>query len=83
MGIFTRIANHMDRQSGLMHSMMQRMDVDVDSMASYGSGLSLETAVRSCIACHNSDKCEHWLENNDGSAPSFCPNASFFASYRK
>ena len=83
MGIFTRIANRMDRQSGLMHAMMQRMDVDMDSMAASGSGRSLEAAVRSCLACHNSDECQHWLEGSDGSEPDFCPNAPYFAMHHK
>lgn len=83
MGIFTRIANRMDRQSGLMSAMMQRMDVDMAGVAADGSGLSLEAAVRSCLACHNSEKCQHWLESDNGADPDFCPNASFFALHRK
>ena len=82
MGIFTRIANRMDQQSSLMSAMMQRMDVDIDSMAAT-SGLSLGAAVRSCMACHNGDECKHWLESNEGGEPNFCPNAPFFGQYHK
>lgn len=83
MGIFTRIANRMDRQSGLMGAMMQRLDLDIAGVAGDGSGMALESAIRSCLACRNSDECKHWLESGSGSEPDFCPNASFFALHRK
>lgn len=83
MGIFTRIANRMERQSGLMGAMMQRMDLDMAGVAADGSGISLEAAIRSCLACGNSDECKHWLESGSDTQPNFCPNASFFALHRK
>ena len=83
MGIFTRIANRMDRQSGLMGAMMQRMDVDMAGVAADGSGMSLEGASRSWLACKHGNECQHWLESDSGSEPDFCPNASFFALHRK
>ena len=83
MGIFTRIADRMDRQTNLMGAMMQRLDVDVVGAAADASGTRLGTAGRKCLACRDSDACQRWLDGNSEGYPDFCPNASFFAQHHK
>ena len=83
MGIFTRIAERMDRQSQLMGAMMERLDVDRAGLATEAEGTRLQAAARSCLMCQDIEKCEAWLAGNCETTPDFCPNSAVFAMHRK
>lgn len=83
MGLFTRITDRMNRQSKQMGMMMQRLEVNSESLAAEAMGARLERAARTCLACRDSDECQHWLEGKGDTAPDFCPNAPLFAMHRR
>ena len=83
MGIFARIADRMDRQSGLMGAMLKRRHVDLENLVGAGSDMQMGAAIRSCMACRSSGECQNWLESDDGTESDFCPNARFFDQYAK
>lgn len=78
MSIFTRI----DERAGMMGRMMQV--VGVNDFADTGLALEnqLRTAFFRCQACRASGECQDWLAGHQeaAEAPSFCPNADFFAA---
>lgn len=87
MGIFSRVADRIDRQGQLMGSMMDCLDVDLERACREGEGWRMENAIRSCILCRDSDACACWLRRHAKdecvSGPPFCPNHIFFAQHRK
>jgi hypothetical protein len=78
MSIFRRI----DERAEMMGRMMQV--VGVNDFADTGLALEsqLRTAFFRCQACRASGECQDWLTEHEvaAEAPSFCPNADFFAA---
>lgn len=66
-----------ERQAQLMGRMMERLRVDPAAAALRARAFA--AAGRRCLWCGASRQCGRWLEEGGGSAPSFCPNARFFA----
>lgn len=87
MGVFARVTERVDRQAKLMGTMMECLTVDLERAGQVGLGYQMESAIRSCIFCNDSDACERWLrehaDENSISGPRFCPNRAFFALHRK
>lgn len=86
MGMFTKLSEHLDRQSNLMGGMMQRLDVDFEPASGVLLGQQLERAVRACMFCGHGDVCQAWqTAHTEGadSAPKFCPNAGQWAALKR
>jgi hypothetical protein len=60
---------------------LQRLDVEVASLASERTLRAAAIAVRSCFACPDQDACDAWLAagGRNGSPPR-CPNDAFLRS---
>lgn len=85
MGIFTRLADHLDRRANLMGGMMERLNVDATAFDSLTLGQQLGRAVRACAACSHGEECASWqADHPDGAdeAPRFCPNGALWAATR-
>ncbi|NMG41724.1 hypothetical protein GRZ55_21030 [Chelativorans sp. ZYF759] len=85
MGIFSRLANHLDRRSDLMGGMMERLGVDPGAFDTLARGQQLGNAARACAMCSHGDECAGWQEAHaDGAekAPDFCPNAALWSATR-
>lgn len=68
-----------------MSRMMDRLDVDVISLAESRLGQDLIDANAACRCCNNAGQCESWL---DGKAKTsnpfaFCPNGAAFDEHRR
>jgi hypothetical protein len=85
MGIFTRLADHLDRRGNLMGGMMERLHVDPAAFDSLTLGQQLGRAARACAVCSHGEECERWqAAHPDGAdkAPGFCPNGALWAATR-
>jgi hypothetical protein len=86
MGMLAGISAHMDRQGRLMAGMMERLDVDLESVGNDPLGVQLGRAVRACAFCRHGDDCEAWqteASSNAAHAPDFCPNRGYWAMHRR
>jgi hypothetical protein len=70
-----------EQQSRNMAAMMVHLDVGVAARDACGAEFAAATA--RCLMCAHALACDEWLAgSNQGSgAPSFCPNAEFFARH--
>ncbi len=84
MGMLSNLINRMSRQPALMGGMMERLDVDLESVGREPLGLQFERAVRACALCRHGEACHAWQESGDAAAvaPDFCVNRHYFAAHR-
>ncbi len=69
-----------ERQAERMKKMMQRLNVDVVSLAERRLGRDIADARSTCLHCNKTRICEDWI---NGKAPeanpyAFCPNGAKF-----
>lgn len=82
----TPFLSRLEVHSKLMGRMMTRCGVDPVHLAQDRLGLTLASAVRSCMACGRTESCRRWADvaEADGKVcepPSFCPNGERFRQF--
>ncbi len=77
------IVAQVERQAELMERMMQVLGVNEAAAARSDRGEAFARARTVCLNCTASRECEVWLDaaRRVVCAPSFCPNAIFFAEF--
>jgi Family of unknown function (DUF6455) len=72
-----------EQQSRNMAAMMVHLDAGVVAAARDARGAEFAAATARCLICTHSLACDGWLAdpNRGSDAPSFCPNARFFARH--
>jgi hypothetical protein len=75
----------LDRRSGLMHRMMERLGLDIEKTARVALGTQLSNVARSCAFCCHTRECRQWLDNGAAGETwrDFCPNAQRFERLRQ
>lgn len=82
------LLSRMEIHSRLMGRMMARCGIDPVRLAHDRLGLTMTSAVRSCMACGRSESCRKWADAAEADGricepPSFCPNAERFRQLRR
>lgn len=74
-----------ERQATRLHEMLERLDVDVGTLARSRNGDVYAEARSICLFCGSSDKCLRWLEGHSQAEvrPDFCPNLHVFEACKK
>ncbi|HLF22373.1 MAG TPA: DUF6455 family protein [Burkholderiales bacterium] len=69
----------------LMGRMMNRLDVDLGSVAREVLGTRLRSVANHCRGCRQTDLCQRWLDGQETgcSYRDFCPNAQVFEIFRR